>query len=90
MSAKKNAPRWIRQLKLVGRWPAPRNAPAAASVWLAAEIDGSGPAALAFLLISGRAQLVLWGWGFCGNVLTRLRLRPTSDTGVLASVGAAV
>ena len=32
MSAKKNAPRWIRQLKLIGRWPAPRNAPAAASV----------------------------------------------------------
>ena len=27
-----NAPRWIRQLKLIGRWPAPRNAPAAASV----------------------------------------------------------
>ncbi len=32
MSAKKNAPRWIRQLKLIGKWPAPRNAPAAASV----------------------------------------------------------
>ena len=32
MSAKKNAPRWIRQLKLIGRRPAPRNAPAAASV----------------------------------------------------------
>ncbi len=32
MSAKKNAPRWIRQLKLIGKWPAPRNVPAAASV----------------------------------------------------------
>jgi transposase len=29
MSAKKNAPRWIRQLKAIGRWPSPK--PAAAS-----------------------------------------------------------
>ena len=29
MSAKKNAPRWIKQLKSIGRWPSPR--PAAAS-----------------------------------------------------------
>ena len=28
MSAKKNAPRWIKQLKAIGRWPAPK--PAAA------------------------------------------------------------
>ena len=28
MSAKKNAPRWIKQLKAIGRWPAPE--PAAA------------------------------------------------------------
>ena len=31
MSAKKNAPRWIRQLKLIGKWPAPKTAPATAS-----------------------------------------------------------
>ena len=31
MSAKKNAPRWIKQLKLIGKWPAPNNAPATAS-----------------------------------------------------------
>jgi hypothetical protein len=31
MSAKKNAPRWIQQLKLIGKWPAPQGAPAAAS-----------------------------------------------------------
>ena len=31
MSAKKNAPRWIKQLKLIGKWPAPDNAPATAS-----------------------------------------------------------
>jgi hypothetical protein len=31
MSAKKNAPRWIKQLKLIGKWPAPDNAPANAS-----------------------------------------------------------
>jgi transposase len=30
MSAKKNAPRWIKQLKSIGRWPSPK--PAAASV----------------------------------------------------------
>ena len=29
MSAKKNAPRWIKQLKIIGRWPEPK--PAAAS-----------------------------------------------------------
>ncbi len=29
MSAKKNAPRWIKQLKAIGRWPSPK--PAAAS-----------------------------------------------------------
>jgi hypothetical protein len=28
MSAKKNAPRWIKQLKIIGRWPA--SEPAAA------------------------------------------------------------
>ena len=31
MSAKKNAPRWIKQLKLIGKWPAPRSAPATTS-----------------------------------------------------------
>ena len=31
MSAKKNAPRWIKQLKLIGKWPAPRGAPTTAS-----------------------------------------------------------
>jgi hypothetical protein len=31
MSAKKNAPRWIKQLKLIGKWPAPNSAPATAS-----------------------------------------------------------
>ena len=31
MSAKKNAPRWIKQLKLIGKWPAPKTAPATAS-----------------------------------------------------------
>ena len=31
MSAKKNAPRWIKQLKLIGKWPAPKDAPAAHS-----------------------------------------------------------
>jgi transposase len=30
MSAKKNAPRWIKQLKTIGRWPAPEPAPASA------------------------------------------------------------
>ena len=30
MSAKKNAPRWIKQLKLIGKWPAPKPAPASA------------------------------------------------------------
>ena len=29
MSARKNAPRWIKQLKCIGRWPSPK--PAAAS-----------------------------------------------------------
>ena len=28
MSAKKNAPRWIKQLKVIGRWPAPKRAAA--------------------------------------------------------------
>ncbi len=32
MSAKKNAPRWIKQLKLIGKWPAPTSAPATAGV----------------------------------------------------------
>lgn len=31
MSARKNAPRWIKQLKLIGKWPAPQSAPASAS-----------------------------------------------------------
>ena len=31
MSARKNAPRWIKQLKLIGKWPAPQSAPATAS-----------------------------------------------------------
>jgi len=31
-----------------------------------------------------------WHRGEVGQILTRLRLRPTSDTGVLAAVGAAV
>ena len=31
MSAKKNAPRWIKQLKLIGKWPAPKATPAAHS-----------------------------------------------------------
>ena len=31
MSAKKNAPRWIKQLKRIGKWPAPRSALATAS-----------------------------------------------------------
>ena len=31
MSAKKNAPRWIKQLKLIGKWPVPKPAPATAS-----------------------------------------------------------
>ena len=31
MSAKKNAPRWIKQLKLIGKWPAPQSAPTTAS-----------------------------------------------------------
>lgn len=30
MSAKKNAPRWIKQLKTIGRWPVPKPAPASA------------------------------------------------------------
>jgi transposase len=32
MSAKKNAPRWLKQLKRIGRWPAPNSAPATAKV----------------------------------------------------------
>jgi transposase len=32
MSAQKNAPRWIKQLKRIGKWPAPNSAPATASV----------------------------------------------------------
>ena len=28
MSAKKNAPRWIKQLKMIGQWPGPPPAPA--------------------------------------------------------------
>jgi transposase len=31
MSAKKNAPRWIKQLKLIGKWPASRSTQAAAA-----------------------------------------------------------
>jgi transposase len=31
MSARKNAPRWIKQLKLIGKWPAPKSAPATAT-----------------------------------------------------------
>jgi transposase len=31
MSAKKNAPRWIKQLKLIGKWPASKDAAAVAS-----------------------------------------------------------
>ena len=31
MSARKNAPRWIKQLKLIGNWPVPKTAPATAS-----------------------------------------------------------
>ena len=31
MRAKKNAPRWIKQLKRIGKWPAPSSAPATAS-----------------------------------------------------------
>ena len=31
MSAKKNAPRWIKQFKLIGKWPALKSAPATAS-----------------------------------------------------------
>jgi len=31
MSAKKNAPRWIKQRKLIAKWPAPNNAPATAT-----------------------------------------------------------
>ena len=31
MSAKKNAPRWINQLKIIGRWPSPKTAAAAAA-----------------------------------------------------------
>lgn len=31
MSAKKNAPRWIKQLKLIGQWPAKAAKPAPAS-----------------------------------------------------------
>jgi transposase len=30
MSAKKNAPRWIKQLKTIGRWPSPKAAPTGA------------------------------------------------------------
>ena len=32
MSAKKNAPRWIKQLKLIGKWPATTQVPATATV----------------------------------------------------------
>ena len=28
MSAKQNAPRWIKQLKIIGRWPEPKSAAA--------------------------------------------------------------
>ena len=31
MSARKNAPRWIKQLKRIGKWPAPKTEPASAS-----------------------------------------------------------
>ena len=31
MRAKKNAPRWIKQLKRIGKWPAPRSASATVS-----------------------------------------------------------
>ncbi len=31
MSAKKNAPRWMKQLKRIGKWPSPSSAPAGAS-----------------------------------------------------------
>jgi hypothetical protein len=31
MSAQKNAPRWIKQLKLIGKWPALRSTQAAAA-----------------------------------------------------------
>jgi hypothetical protein len=31
MSASKNAPRWIKHVKLIGKWPAPKTAPATAN-----------------------------------------------------------
>jgi hypothetical protein len=36
-------------------------------IWIAAENEGSGPAALAILPIGGRVQLALNGSGFHGN-----------------------
>lgn len=41
MSAKKNAPRWIKQLELIGKWPAPKATPTAHRT-----VNGTSPNAL--------------------------------------------
>ena len=66
MSAKKNAPRWIKQLKTIGRWPSSK--PAAASAYFAAEFEGSDPAAFTVPPYRGRGARACWIKSFHGNV----------------------
>ena len=65
MSAKKNAPRWIKQLKTIGRWPSSK--PAAASAYFAAEFEGSGPAAIHIPRQAERPVHACLVSGFYGN-----------------------
>lgn len=65
LSAKNNAPRWIRQLKAIGKWPAPSAPAARPATWIAAEHLGSGPAASASMLRASSgivASLRLWAF----------------------------
>lgn len=66
MSAKKNAPRWIKQLKTIGRWPT--SEPAAASACAAAEFEGSDSADINIPRCCGRLRHVRLIRGFHGNV----------------------
>ena len=67
MSAKKNAPRWIKQLKTIGMWPEAAR-PAKAACRSAADFEGSGPAASRSMLLAGRPAHATTSMGFHGNV----------------------
>ena len=66
MRAKKNAPRWIKQLKASGRWPTPK--PAATGTLFTAEFEGSGPAVVYIRQCRGRHSHAWVVRGFHGNV----------------------